>query len=303
MIDILRHLRPSLLGAQLSEQLTRLFSLVLPPDSVQHVVQAVRLKELLAGSINTCVFVSALLALFWSLEYFTGTQRSIYRSKVFIQDVVYALFYHGGFFTILIWAGVANALDSGLGILKIGVLAAWPAPVHWALYWIMGDFIHYWVHRLEHAWAPLWAIHSVHHSQEEMTFISTYRFHPLEQLLQNLVMVVPLLIIGVPTVSWLPLTVGLTLFDAAQHSALDWTYGRGYRVLVSPRFHALHHSTDPRQYNGNYSKILSVWDYLFGTAIQDARPVRIGVDGLPVPRTIGAQLLAPFRMLSGRSRT
>jgi sterol desaturase/sphingolipid hydroxylase (fatty acid hydroxylase superfamily) len=116
--------------------------------------------------------------------------------------------------------------------------------------------------------------------------------------MQNLIMVVPLLVMGVPTFSWLPLIVFRSMLEGLQHSAIDWDYGRCYTLFVSPRFHALHHSRDPGQYNGNYSKILSVWDFAFGTAVRaERRPEVLGVAGMPVPRTIGAQMLAPFRQL------
>lgn len=273
----------------------------MPADLASRLAEAVHFGELITGVIRTAYLVLPLFALFFLLERLSKGARSRYRSRVFRQDLTYAVFYHGGIYTILIWAGIANALDPQLAFLRINALTALPMAAHVALYWVLGDFIHYWVHRLEHSWAPLWAIHSVHHSQEEMSFVSTFRMHPLEQLLNNLVMVVPLLIIGVPTQSWFPLVVALQVFDGAQHSALNWTYGRAYFVLVSPRFHSLHHSKDPRYYNGNYSKIFSVWDFLFGTGIQGERPDRIGVEGLPVPRTLLAQLAAPFHILFQRT--
>jgi sterol desaturase/sphingolipid hydroxylase (fatty acid hydroxylase superfamily) len=297
---LLDSIRPSQLGAELSRGIVSLLDTILPVGSATGFADAVRLPELLAGVIKAGYLVSLLFAIFFVLEHFSKSDQSRYRSRVFRQDVAYAVFYHGGFYTILIWAGIANALEPRLAFLQINALAELPAAAHVAIYWLLGDFIHYWVHRLEHKWAPLWAIHSVHHVQEEMTFVSTFRMHPLEQLLNNLVMVVPLLIIGVPTQSWFLLVIGLQIFDGAQHSALDWTYGRAYYLLVSPRFHALHHSTDPRHYNGNYGKILSVWDFLFGTGVVAERPARIGVEGLPVPRSLWAQLISPFRILLRR---
>lgn len=297
---LLDPIRPSHLGAELSRGVVSVLDAILPFGSATGFAEAVHLAELFSGVIRAAYLVLPLFAIFFALERLSKSDQSRYRSRVFRQDLAYAIFYHGGFYTILIWAGIANALEPRLAFLQINALAGLPAAAHVALYWLLGDFIHYWVHRLEHKWEPLWAIHSVHHVQEEMTFVSTFRMHPLEQLLNNLVMVVPLLIIGVPTQSWFLLVIGLQIFDGAQHSALNWTYGRAYYILVSPRFHALHHSTDPRHYNGNYGKILSVWDFLFGTGVVAERPARIGVEGLPVPRSLWAQLISPFRILFRR---
>lgn len=276
--------------------------LVAPPETVARVAGAIQLHDLVRSTLQTGVLVGGLFVVFAMVEHVAG-RGTRWRSRVFAQDVAYAFFYQGGFYAILVWAAIANAVEPRLDVLRIGALARLPGPVHWLLYWIVVDFITYWWHRLLHSWGPLWAIHSVHHTQEEMSFISSYRLHPVEQVAQNLLMVVPLLVMGVPTWRWLPLYATMALFEAAQHSALPWDYGRAHRLFVSPVFHAVHHSADPRHHNRNFAKILSLWDFLFGTGVQEAAPpARLGVDGLPVPRTIGAQLAAPFRIWSRRDR-
>src|SRR5262245_17037754 len=170
------------------------------------------------------------------------------------------------------------------------------------MYWVIIDFCDYWLHRLKHRSRVLWAFHAVHHSQERMTFVTSWRFHPLEQVFANIVMLVPLLILGVPTSSWLPLVVVMTTFEALQHAQLDWTYGPLYKVFVSPVFHAIHHSTDREHHDTNYAKIFSAWDFLFGTGVaNEPRPVRTGISGPPIDETLSAQFVAPFRLLSKRT--
>ncbi len=292
------------IAGALVDGVTWLLGLVMPSDAAARFAGAVQLEVLARVAVNTAIFIGGLFALFFVLEYLQGGARTVYRSRVFAQDVLYTLFYHGGFYKMLIWSGLANLLHSRLAFLQVDALAVLPGPVHWVLFWVSTDFLYYWLHRWQHTWGPLWAVHSVHHSQEQMTFASTFRFHPLDYLLNDLVSVLPLMVLGVPTFSWLPLYVGMQIFDAAQHTSLNWGFGRGYRVFVSPRFHAYHHSVDPEHHNRNFSKIFSVWDFLFGTAIEaDRRPERFGVAGMPVPRTIMQQMLAPFVILSGRRRT
>ena len=275
---------------------------VLAPTTVTRLVEAIQLTAILRSSMQTFVLVGGLFVVFFVAEQLAGAGRSHYRTRVFARDVTYAFFYQGGAYVVLIWAGIANALGDRLEFLRIEALAGLPGPVHWVLYWIAVDFITYWWHRLLHSWGPLWALHSVHHSQADMSFISSYRLHPLEQLFQNLIMVVPLLVMGVPTFRWLPLYAVMMLLEAAQHSALPWGYGPLHRVLVSPLFHAVHHSSDPRHHNRNFAKILSCWDFLFGTGVQEsARPSRFGVDGMPIPASLWQQLLAPFRLPADRA--
>jgi sterol desaturase/sphingolipid hydroxylase (fatty acid hydroxylase superfamily) len=285
------------LSRELAEGVKAVLRLGVSAATVDDLASRIRLDSLAHATVNTAVLIGGLLAVFFVLERLTTTRPTVYASRIFVQDVLYAFFYQGGLYTILIWSAIANALESRLAFARVEVLVGLPGPLHWILYVVVVDFITYWWHRMLHTWTPMWAFHSVHHAQEDMSFISSYRMHPVEQFGQSLIMVVPLLIIGVPTWRWLPLYVTMLMFEAAQHSALDLTFGRAYALVVSPRFHALHHARDASVYNGNYAKVFSVWDFLFGTAIRAERPDRFGVEGLPAPRTIWAQLLAPIRIL------
>ena len=297
-------LRLDEISAGLADGIAWLLGLVLSPDAVTQFATAVRLSELARSTVMTVVLLAWIFPVIFLCEALSRKGRAHYASKTFAQDLFYVFFYQGGFYFILIWSAIANVFESRLAFLKIEVLAGLPAVAHWLLYWVVVDFITYWWHRALHTWEPLWAFHSVHHAQEEMSLISSYRLHPLEQVGQNLIMVVPLLVLGVPTFRWLPLYAAMNVMEAAQHSALDWTYGKGYYLLVSPRFHSLHHSTEPRLHNKNFAKLFSIWDFIFGTgAYEESRPARIGVEGMPVPRTIGAQMLVPFQLLFRRNRS
>jgi sterol desaturase/sphingolipid hydroxylase (fatty acid hydroxylase superfamily) len=104
-------------------------------------------------------------------------------------------------------------------------------------------------------------------------------------------------VLGIQTRQWLPLTVIMTGLQALQHAELDWRYGWFERLVVSPAFHAIHHSPDPRHYTRNFGQMFSLWDFLFGTALEDARPARYGVAGLDMAERVPDQLAAPFRYL------
>lgn len=70
------------------------------------------------------------------------------------------------------------------------------------------------------------------------------------------------------------------------------------RLLVSPASHAVHHSTDAREYNANYGRVFSFWDVLFGTfAARHQTARRYGVEGMDVPDSLTAQFIHPFRVL------
>jgi sterol desaturase/sphingolipid hydroxylase (fatty acid hydroxylase superfamily) len=254
---------------------------------------ALALSTLKAGAVLVVLFVFVFVC-----ESRKGSDRSRYLTKNFFNDVLYSLFYRGGLYGVLTGAIIANALGHRLDFFKVGVLQGLPLPVAAVLAWLTTDFLGYWIHRLQHHSRFLWAFHSVHHSQERMTFLTSYRIHPIEIFIANIIMFIPLLVLGVPTTTWVPLYVVQNGLEFVQHADLDWRYGKLYRLIVSPLFHNFHHSATPEHYNRNFGKVLSIWDFVFGTAVLDGQhPQRTGVDGLHMPESIAGQLITPFRML------
>ena len=277
--------------------------LQLLPSGLADLLARLRLLRLTLSTLAALAFLAGLWVIIALLEWREGAHPRHYRSRAFLNDVAYSLFYRGGFYNTFIAAALTNALDARLGFLRLNLISGLPVPVAVLVYWIVADFLGYWFHRLQHHSRFLWAFHSVHHAQEDLSFLSSYRLHPIEQLIANLVMIAPFLILGVPTTTWLPIVIIQNGLEAVQHSALDWRYGRLYSVFVSPRFHSLHHTSEPAIFDRNFGKILSVWDFLFGTAIADReRPAHFGVPGLRVPERLSAQLLVPFQILRGSPR-
>ena len=275
---------------------------VLPHASVIQLMTAVHARELINGVVYASVFLLGLFVIVYPLERISSVRRTRYAARVFRQDICYSLFYKSGAFQILVWAAVANALEPRLDFLKLGLARDLPGPVAYVFMWFANDFLYYWWHRGMHKWNVLWAFHSVHHSQEEMSYAPAQRLHPVEVFGENVIKFIPLLVLDIPTYAWLPIGIAMNVFLALEHSAVGWGYGKAYYLFVSPRFHALHHSSDPREYNGNYSQIFSGLDFLFGTGLRmQAPPARLGVDGLPVPRTLWEQFMAPFHILRGKA--
>jgi sterol desaturase/sphingolipid hydroxylase (fatty acid hydroxylase superfamily) len=221
-----------------------------------------------------------------------------YRTPNALNDLAYVIFYQCSIYNLLVsplFAGIAPRLQ----FLRVGLLVNLPPLVSLALCWLIFDFLNYWMHRLQHGMQPFWAFHSVHHTQTQLTFLTANRIHIFEQLYVGVLMIVPAFLLGIPQPRWLPLLLLQVFIETISHARLSWTFGPLHGVLVSPAFHALHHSADPREYNGNYARILSIWDRLFGTFVRSAPPTRFGVDGMDVPETLTAQFAHPFRLLAG----
>ncbi len=253
----------------------------------------------LARSLGSAVLILfGFFLFFYLLERRSGGDTSRYRSASFWHDVVYALFYRGGIYQAIVGTAIASLLGP-FAVLRLPIFDGWPLPATAVAFWILSDFLGYWVHRLQHRVRFLWAFHRVHHAPERLTFLTSYRIHPVEQLLTSLVLFVPLLVLGVPQQAWLPLVVVSSVLEFAQHSDLPWRFGRLYSVVVGPVFHAVHHSIDPRHHHSNFGKILGTWDTAFGTLhTPHSRPHVFGLGTRTLPETLASQLVTPFRQLA-----
>ena len=103
-----------------------------------------------------------------------------------------------------------------------GPLAKMPIWLQAFTFVVVSDFLTYWIHRAYHRGA-LWKYHSVHHSSEELDWISAARFHPVNLLLGSVLVDVALLLAGIsPNVMlWVgPFT---TATSAMVHANLNWT--------------------------------------------------------------------------------
>src|SRR5437870_4543771 len=73
----------------------------------------------------------------------------------------------------------------------------WPIWIQAVLMVLVVDFLRYWLHRAAHENDTLWRLHSVHHSVEQLYWLNTARFHPLEKALQMSLDSLPFLLMQV----------------------------------------------------------------------------------------------------------
>lgn len=142
-------------------------------------------------------------------------------------------------------------------------------------YLVVIDFVLYWVHRAQHAFGWWWALHALHHSQREMTFWTDDRNHLLDMVITDLVLAVAALLVGVAPGQFVAIVAVTRAVESLSHANVRLAYGRvGERLLVSPRFHRVHHAIglghEGARLGCNFAVLFPVWDHLFGTA----NPVR-----------------------------
>lgn len=198
-------------------------------------------------------------------------------------------------FIVLVVAGVTTGEAAKAGLYRgFGPVAAQPVWLQAIEIYLLADFMGYWLHRLFHtgAW---WPFHAVHHSSEHLDWLSSVRVHPINEAVNNLAPVVPLLFFGFdPTV-----TAGvagfLTFYAIFLHADVDWDFGPLRSVIATPVFHRWHHSKDPAAIDKNFAGLLPLWDILFGTYYmpKDRMPQNFGATE-PVPTGYFGQLWHPF---------
>ena len=158
------------------------------------------------------------------------------------------------------------------------------------------DFVRYWIHRWEHENDTLWRLHSVHHSVEQLYWLNTARFHPLEKALQMLADSLPFLLMAVDE-RVLALSYVVCHEGFFQHCNIHLRYGPLNYIVGSAETHRWHHSRVPRESNANYGSTVVVWDVLFGTwYLPDDREIaELGLQDPSYPKSFFRLLRAPFK--------
>jgi sterol desaturase/sphingolipid hydroxylase (fatty acid hydroxylase superfamily) len=158
------------------------------------------------------------------------------------------------------------------------------------------DFVDWLAHLGNHTVRSLWRLHAVHHSQEELSILTTFRAHPLVHV-SFLISAIPILAISSNAAT--PATV-LTVYaclGALPHANLRWTYGRAGRVLISPAYHRIHHRAVGRL-DINLGTVFAIWDAMSGRAVFPApgeSACQTGLSGRPVPVEQAGGLAAAAR--------
>jgi sterol desaturase/sphingolipid hydroxylase (fatty acid hydroxylase superfamily) len=162
---------------------------------------------------------------------------------------------------------------------------------------------HYGDHRLD----ALWRFHALHHSQEELSVLTSFRAHPLMHTTGFLLATFPVVVL-MPARPIAPVLITIYVcIGTLQHANLRWTFGPVGRVLVSPAYHRLHHAPDIQR--ANLGVALTIWDVLAGCARFPSRSDgagRTGLDGRPIPveqddaagpvlLLLAEQLIEPFQ--------
>ncbi|MCE2914347.1 MAG: sterol desaturase family protein [Rubrivivax sp.] len=252
---------------------------------------------LLVGLLQLAVMVT----LFHALERWRPVEAVSDRAAI-RTDIVYTLIHRLGVFRVALFFSVDPLWDALVAEARLAGVPAWSldqvwpgvsdlALVSFVLYLLVFDFVDYGLHRGQHAWRWWWALHALHHSQRQMTCWSDNRNHLLDDLIRDSMLVLVALAIGIAPGQFVAVVAATQLLESLSHANVRLSFGPVIgRLLVSPRFHRLHHaigigheSRGAGSLGGhNFAVLFPVWDLMFGTARFDVAIEPTGIrDQLP----------------------
>ena len=207
---------------------------------------------------------------------------------------------------VLIGAGFSGELARlapWLALPRVGVVPGW---CFIGLEVLAIDAVDWLVHLGNHRITSLWRLHAVHHSQEELSILTTFRAHPLVQV-SFLLSAIPILAIAHNAATPAAVLTTYACLGALPHANVRWTYGKAGVILISPAYHRIHHRATGRL-DINLGTVFTIWDVLSQRAVFPAAKWQViptGLSGRPVPveqsgdqprfvRTFLTQWVEPF---------
>jgi len=200
------------------------------------------------------------------------------------------------------WLGIAFLILVGL----VSAITPLLVPVEWlaAHAWLPGGRLGvaggalvgfvvaegavYAYHRAAHTWSFLWRLgHQVHHSPERVDIPGAVLFHPVEIIIQTLVLLfVTVIVLGLDPLAAAIVGYLVPFYGMFQHWNIRTPQWLGW-LIQRPEAHCVHHRKGLHYYN--FSD-LPWWDMLFGT-YRNPREFHgeCGFEG-DAPRRMGAML-------------
>lgn len=185
------------------------------------------------------------------------------KEKVDWHDVVFNL--NSGHLMLWLFRGLELACYGFIvANFSLNIVSDWPPVWLWLFAILMWDFCFYWLHRLHHKFALLWAVHVVHHQGEHFNLSLAVR-NSWYSSLASIPFFIPMALLGVPLSVFITVSVLHYAIQLMNHSALTPRLGFLEYILVTPAHHRIHHVDDRAYSDSNYAGSFVFWDRLFGT--------------------------------------
>ncbi len=166
----------------------------------------------------------------------------------------------------------AGALFAGatLGMLawahEIGPQAFGWAWWTWPLCFLLDDLAYYWFHRCAHRVRWFWAAHVNHHSSQHYNLSTALRQSWTNFIALSFLFRLPLALIGFEPGMILTCAAFNLIYQFWIHTEAIGRLPAWFEAIMNtPSHHRVHHATNARYLDRNYSGTFIIWDRLFGT--------------------------------------
>jgi sterol desaturase/sphingolipid hydroxylase (fatty acid hydroxylase superfamily) len=251
--------------------------------------------ELAAPLLIALVVATGICELIWPAE------RRPVLARGHVQDACYLALHAIVVIPLmtLLSVGAATLIGDHARWIELHPAQRWPGWLLVPLTIVAMDFANWLAHDADHRLEVLWRFHALHHSQEELSVLTSFRAHPLMHTTGFVLATIPVVAL-MPTRPIAPVLITIYVcIGTLQHANLRWTFGPLGRVVVSPAYHRLHHARDNQAVN--FGVVLTIWDVLARCATFPARGDavgRTGLDGRPVPVEQNASAAPPLILLA-----
>jgi sterol desaturase/sphingolipid hydroxylase (fatty acid hydroxylase superfamily) len=150
----------------------------------------------------------------------------------------------------------------GGSLIHAGELPFW---IGLPLFVLIRDFTEWLFHYAQHRLPWLWAMHSLHHSDPEMTALTTNRHFWGDRLIKSLTIWPLATMLVVPNDQMFQIYMVISLYNYFIHANLKVDLGRWSWLVNVPAYHRQHHSRLVEHYDTNFAALFPVFDVIFGT--------------------------------------
>ena len=172
----------------------------------------------------------------------------------------------------LIGVGMIMMWQYGLTTIYIewSTYPLWYVPISVLLAFFIHETYYYWLHRwLHHPKIYRW-IHRVHHDSIDTSVWTSFSFHPVESLLQAIIIPAIMIVVPMHIYVLIVLLLVMTLSAIMNHAGVEIFPKNAHKHVIWKHFiGATHHDLHHRRFMFNYGLYFTFWDRWMKTEVED----------------------------------
>lgn len=180
-------------------------------------------------------------------QFYTEIKWSVVTSLIFAV---------AGSFTALLWQKGHTRL-----YIDTDKYALWYLPVSLLISMFVHETYYYWLHRWMHQPKVFKLLHKVHHDSNTTSAWTAFSFHPLEGLIQAIILPVTIIIIPMHVYVLLFQLTIMTFSSVINHLEIETYPAHFYKHFIGKWIiGATHHSLHHKQFKYNFGLYFTFWD-------------------------------------------